>query len=224
MDNTIDPRILDQLGLGRDPGRPTGRGDLGQHDFLKLMLTQLNNQDPMSPMESGDFLGQLAQFGTVSGISELKGSVESMSRSFGGNAALQAASLVDRNVLAPAREAWLPPDGVLEGAVSLPTGVADPILEVLDLRGQLVARVPVESTGNGDATFRWDGTLPDGSKAPAGFYELRALGTYDGETEALEVLVSGRVESVALGGRDGAVDLTVTGLGTIGLDRIRRVS
>ena len=70
MSNTIDTSLLSQLGYSQ---RATQGPDeqLGQEDFLRLMLAQLDNQDPFAPMESGEFLGQLAQFGTVSGISEM---------------------------------------------------------------------------------------------------------------------------------------------------------
>ncbi|HEU4618215.1 MAG TPA: flagellar hook capping FlgD N-terminal domain-containing protein, partial [Gammaproteobacteria bacterium] len=79
MTSGIDGTLLRGLGL-------TGRTDesagaqspdkLGQADFLRLMITQLRNQDPFKPMESGEFLGQIAQFGTVSGIDEVRTAVE----------------------------------------------------------------------------------------------------------------------------------------------------
>jgi len=58
---------FDNLGLTRV--QEEARRELGQEDFLRLMITQLENQDPFKPMESGDFLGQIAQFGTVEGLS-----------------------------------------------------------------------------------------------------------------------------------------------------------
>ena len=63
VDSSID---LDALGLTIPD--VVEKQDLGQEEFLQLMMTQLENQDPFKPMESGEFLGQLAQFGTVTGI------------------------------------------------------------------------------------------------------------------------------------------------------------
>lgn len=222
MSNTIDTSLLGQLGYAqRSNGLPDDQ--LGQEDFLRLMLAQLDNQDPFAPMESGEFLGQLAQFGTVSGISEMKQSLEGLVGSLSGNQTLQAATLVNRNVLVPTREGWLPPEGELAGAVDVPDGVNNLSLEIADLGGTLVQRIALPAPVAGRTGFTWDGTLADGTAAEPGFYELRAVGDSAGEAVAMDVLVSGRVESVALGGQDGSVKLTVTGLGTVDVNSLKGI-
>ena len=87
---------LDLSGLGLAPAQAAKKDGLGQEEFLNLMVTQLKNQDPFKPLESGEFLGQLAQFGTVSGLAELKTSFSELAGSLVSNQALQAASLVGR--------------------------------------------------------------------------------------------------------------------------------
>ncbi len=224
MAGNIDVNALSQLGLTAKPAdKPRDR--LGQEEFMRLMITQLRNQDPFAPMESGEFLGQLAQFGTVSGIEDMRQSFETLAGSIAGNQTLQAAGLVDRQVLVPAREGWLPPEGSLTGAVDVPAGVSGVGLGVYDLGGRLVTTLPVQAEGNGGrAAFSWDGRLPDGGRAAPGFYELRATGNEAGRAVALEALVSGRVESVAVGERNGAMSLTVTGLGVVDFGRVRGIS
>ncbi len=219
---TIDTGTLNQLGLSSGAAAPA-RDQLGQEEFLKLMITQLTNQDPFKPMESSQFLGQLAQFGTVSGISDMQKSLGTMADDLGGNRTLQAATLVDRQVLVPAREAWLPPDGVIHGAVDVADGIANPTVEVVDLSGQGVARIALSDPAGGTADFEWDGTLPNGQKAEPGFYELRAAGDVDGESQALNVMVAGRVESVAVRPDGQSLGLTVTGLGQVDLSQVRRI-
>jgi flagellar basal-body rod modification protein FlgD len=225
MSNSIDTGILNQLGFtGRLPGATQDPDEeLGQEDFMRLLIAQLSNQDPFQPMQNGEYLSQLAQFGTVSGISELKGSIEALAGSLSGNQALQAANLVEREVLVPAREAWLPPEGRIRGAVDVPAGARRVTIEVVDLRGRAVTQIPVEGGQAGLRDFAWDGTLPGGSSANPGFYQLRAVADYGDRSESLDVLVSGRVESVALGGVNGSVALTVTGLGTVDLSRVREI-
>ncbi|MCC5866907.1 MAG: flagellar hook assembly protein FlgD [Gammaproteobacteria bacterium] len=223
MANNIDSNALSQLGLAAKPSdKPRDR--LGQEDFMRLMITQLRNQDPFAPMESGEFLGQLAQFGTVSGIEDMRKSFESLAGTIAGNQTLQAAGLVDRQVLVPAREGWLPPEGSLAGAVDIPQGVNGVTLGVYDLSGRLVTSLPVDSAAGGQVPFRWDGQLSNGGRADPGFYELRATGTQAGSAVALDALVSGRVESVALGGRQGSLSLTVTGLGVVDFSRVRGIA
>src|SRR5690625_1502858 len=83
-------------------------GEIGQEDFLKLMVTQLQNQDPFSPMENGEFLAQIAQFTTATGIQELQQSFERFSSNIKTEQALQAASLVGRNVVVESDVGQLP--------------------------------------------------------------------------------------------------------------------
>ena len=75
--------IFSQLGLNQTQETEKNPNDkLGQAEFLELMTAQLKFQDPLKPMENGDFLGQMAQFGTVNGINELNAAFDSMSASF----------------------------------------------------------------------------------------------------------------------------------------------
>jgi len=224
MVNPIDADSLSRLGLA---GRSQlgGKDDkLGQEDFMELMITQLRNQDPFAPMESGDFLGQIAQFGTVSGIEEVRGALESLSSAMAANQTMQAAGLVDRMAFIPAREAWLPPGGAVQGAVDIPSGATNVTLGIYDMNGRLVASQPLRESGEGAGEFSWDGSLAEGEQAPSGYYELRATGDIGGSNAALDVLVAGRIESVSLDNAGGAVELTVTGLGRVDLAEVRRVS
>ena len=219
----IDATTLEQAGLARAPKADAKSNDqLGQEQFLELMVAQLRNQDPFKPLESGEFLGQLAQFGTVSGISDLQASFESLSGSMQGNQALQAAGLVGRSVYVPAQEAWLQPGGAVSGAVQNPEGLGEVTVGIYDFAGRLVATVPAEGTGE-RAAFRWDGTNDAGEQAPPGFYEIRAVGRSGGEPVALEALVSGQVESVSIDRFSGALSLTVTGLGVVDLQKVRQI-
>lgn len=221
MSNSIDGNTLQQLGLAqRAPDKP--RDKLGQEDFMRLMITQLRHQDPFAPMESGEFLGQLAQFGTVSGIEDMRKSFEGLSGAIAGNQTLQAAALVDREVLVPAREGWLPPAGTLAGAVDVPQGASNVTVSVHDMSGRLVTTLPLADGAGGRTAFQWNGEIPGGS-APPGFYELRATGSVDGKPVELDVLVSGRVESVSVGERNGALRLTVAGLGVVAFESVRGI-
>ena len=76
--------------------------NLGIDEFLTLMTTQLKNQDPMKPLDGTAFIAQLAQFGAVSGIQEMQGSIESLAASLRSTQTLNGATLVGREVLAPA--------------------------------------------------------------------------------------------------------------------------
>ena len=112
--------IYTQLGLNKPSDQKTRANDeLGQAQFLELMTAQLQYQDPLKPMENGDFLGQMAQFGTVSGINDLNTTVSSMNASFQSNQALQASTLVGRRVMVPSQTAFLKDGEPLIGSVDL---------------------------------------------------------------------------------------------------------
>src|SRR3569832_2993970 len=90
---------------------------LGQSDFLKLMTSQLRNQDPMQPMDIGAFLGQIAQFSQVSGIQDMQASVKQLVDTLSSNQAMQASSQVGKTVVAPAESDSYTGKHAVQGAV-----------------------------------------------------------------------------------------------------------
>lgn len=221
----LDPQLLKGLGLDR-PVETKKNDELGQQDFLNLMIAQLRNQDPFNPMENGEFLGQIAQFGTVNGIQELQKSFESFSSSLQSTQALQAAGLVGRDVMVPSDFAVLgsgEADGV-RGAVSVPSGTGEVLVGVFDMAGRLVRRISLGPQPPGNAGFHWDGVTDAGDRAAPGYYEIRSEAVSGGRAEALEVLVGARVESVTLGGERGGLSLRLAGLGEIDFSDVRHIA
>jgi len=223
--SAIDTDLLANLGLTREQSSgEKGKDRLGQGDFLKLMITQLENQDPFDPMESGEFLGQLAQFGTVSGIEDLQKSFQDLTGSIYSGQALQAAGLVDREVMVPVDMSIVDPAQGQWGAAELPSSTGEVVVGVYDHSGALVRRMPLGPQQAGLAEFRWDGRDESGEIAPPGIYEFRAEAQEaGGRTQALEMFLAARVESVSLGNRDGSLTLTVEGLGEIDFSKVRRI-
>src|ERR1044072_5724307 len=81
--------------------------ELGQQDFLTLMITQLKNQDPMKPLDPSQYVGQLAQFSQVSGLAEMNKQITALSDSLRGNQVLGGANLIGRTVIAPGNAIYL---------------------------------------------------------------------------------------------------------------------
>jgi flagellar basal-body rod modification protein FlgD len=207
-----------------DLGLPQGvaKEELGQEDFLHLMLTQLKNQDPFKPMESGEFLGQIAQFGTVSGLTELKSSFDSLATSLVSNQALQAASLVGRSALVRTSGVTIADGQAIAGAVDMPTSSGAVRVEVRDAAGQLVRELDLGSRPAGLAAFSWDGATGNGTPAPAGRYTFVAEFQSQGEMEAAETLVSAPVESVLFDSEGFSVRLR--GIGDVPFAALREIS
>ena len=205
--------------------RATGSASnaLGQDQFLNLMVAQLKNQDPTKPMDSSQFLGQMAQFGTVSGIQGLQQSFTQMAGALQSNQALMASSLVGRSVMVPGGIGVLPAGGALNGSVSLPTSVADLAINITDGSGQLVRRLVLGGQQAGDVRFSWDGLSDAGTPAVPGRYQVTAEAQVDGKAYAADTSVSALVESVSLGGTQGML-LNLTGLGTVSLGDVKQIS
>mgnify|MGYP000247630033 CR=1 FL=1 len=197
-------------------------GALQQEDFLELMVAQFSNQDPFKPMENGDFLGQLAQFGTVSGIEELQNSFETVASSLYSDQALQASTLIDHEVLAPGNVGVLDANGTLKGAVELANSAVGIDIRITDAAGVQVGRVQLPTQGAGLARFEWNGLNEAGQPVAPGQYRIEAVATGNGINEQLPVLVQAKVDSVSLGG-GGGVLLDLEGLGELGLNEVRRI-
>ena len=213
--------IFEQLGLTKAP-ESAGSKDLGQTDFLKLMTTQLRNQDPFAPMENTEFLSQMAQFGTVSGVEKLNTGFQSLSDALNGNRALQASMIVGSEVLVPSDINRLGDTGLI-GAVDLPAGTGDVTVRIEDMVGQTLATLYLGDQPAGLAEFRWNGETSNGTRATEGAYRMVAEGSVGDRREGLDTLASANVDSVTLGRGAGEFMLTLAGLGDISLDQVRQI-
>src|SRR5580693_4591788 len=111
---------------------------LGGTDFLTLMLAQLKNQDPTSPVDSNTFLSQLAQLSEVQGITSLNTSFSALSSSLSSSQALQASSLLGHQVLVSSSTATIAAGGTVSGAVNVPQTTSQVLLNISDSSGALV--------------------------------------------------------------------------------------
>ncbi len=222
----IDPKQLyTQLGLNKTTqSKQKAPDELGQDDFLALMTAQLKFQDPLKPMENGDFLAQMAQFSTVSGINDLNSSFNSMSTAFQSNQALQASTMVGRDVLVPGDQARLGETEPLVAAVDLDQPAKQVVVNITDANGQLVKRLDYGLQPAGLMDVRWDGLLDDGSRAPAGAYRIAAEVHQNDGINSGSMLTQVRVESVTLGQAGQELTLTVSDLGDISMSQIRKIS
>jgi flagellar basal-body rod modification protein FlgD len=197
------------------------KDQLGQAEFLELMIAQLKNQDPFKAMDPSQFLGQLAQFGTVSGIQEMQSAFATLSDSMRASQVLDGATMVGRDVLVASETVGLTAEGTVRGAIDVPAESTEVQIKITDASGQLVRTMTLPD-GEGLVEFAWDGIGADGSRAPAGEYTLEAVSNVGGAAYSLETLMSSRVSSVTIDGARG-LTLNTTTLGARALSDVRRV-
>ena len=196
--------------------------DLGINDFLTLMSSQLQNQDPLKPLDSTAFVAQLAQFGSVSGIQKMQTNLQALADSLRSSQALSGASLVGHNVLAPSSTATLGAAGNMDGAIDVPSGASSLQITVTDSSGQQVRTFSV-APQSGLTNFTWDGLADNGTRAAAGTYTIGAIATVGGKNESLDPLLSGRVSSVTIDSQGTGLTLNTTTLGSVALSNVRQV-
>lgn len=201
----------------------SANNQVSQDDFLKMMVTQLQNQDPLQPMSNGEFLTQIAQFTSASGIDQLQSSFQQFQTNMQASQALQAASLIGRQVVVQSDRGYLPADGEMDAIVQLPTAVGNLTVAVLDDAGQLVRKLDLGQQPAGDAGFHWDGKDAQGESMPAGRYQLQAQSEINGQMVSMQTRAAATVDSVTLGAGGQGLQLNLDGLGAVGLDAVTQV-
>ncbi|MCK4742516.1 MAG: flagellar hook assembly protein FlgD [Sulfuriflexus sp.] len=224
---TINTDTLQNLGIATNKTNATkaaeGSNELGQQQFLELMVAQIRNQDPFEPLENGEFLSQIAQFSTVSGIQDLQDSFSSFAGSISSNQALQASALVGRTVAVNSDIGVLKPGGKVDGALGLPSDSNLVKVEFFNTAGELVREIPLGAQKGGLVNFSWDGLTDSGQAAPAGAYRIVATANIDGEDVALGTLVKDNVESVILGRPGEGTVLNLSALGATDFNRVEEI-
>ena len=220
--STIAPSALDQYRSASTDTSTTKakKSQLGQQDFLNLMVTQLKNQDPSNPMDGANFLGQLAQFSTVNGINGLEKTFTSLASSLQSNQALQASTMVGRNVVVPRDSFTIAAGGSAPLAATVPSAATKLMVTISDTQGQVVKRTTLGPHPAGTANFTWDGVGDNGKDRAAGTYKVRFDAVIDGHVQALTSAVSARVDSVSLGRNGLLPTLNVNGIGPVAISDV----
>ena len=221
--NSIDQSLIDSLGLGAKQTSTDSKGSLGQGDFLKLMTTQLNNQDPMKPMDSGEFFNQITQFSSVAGIQDLQNTFSKVADAMLSGQALQASSLVGRSVMLESSTAYLENGTQVTGAVDLSSPVDDVRVYIYSRSGELVKTIDLGRQSQGMKEFSWDGTNDKGVSLPPGEYDIKSDVRYGRDTYSQATLIKERIESVTLGGGLQDIKLNMANSGDVSFNQVKKI-
>jgi flagellar basal-body rod modification protein FlgD len=202
----------------------TKKQTLGQDEFLKLMTTQMTHQDPTKPMDNAQFLSQMAQFGTVSGIQDLQQSFKDFSASISSDQALQAAGLVGRSVSVSSDQATLTAGGGIKGIVVLPSSSSNVTLKIMDsATGDVIKTQSLGEHSAGAMPFEWDGKNNNGNLASPGVYKVQLETNINGVNTALQPDIQSRVESVSMGSGGNGVQVNLPGIGAVDFNKIKQI-
>jgi flagellar basal-body rod modification protein FlgD len=179
-----------------------------QNQFLTLLVTQMQAQDPLNPMDNSQMTSQMAQISTVSGLQQLNATMNSVLQSQVANQAMMATQLVGSQVMVAGNNLTLGSSGGAQGGVMLSGAAAAMTVTVQDSNGKVVDTVPVSSPQSGLNNFTWDGTDGNGNQLPAGNYTFTAKAV-DSTGAAVSATTYGNLAVTAVTWNQG-VPLVVT--------------
>jgi flagellar basal-body rod modification protein FlgD len=200
----------------------TSAADL-QTTFLKLLVTQLQNQDPTSPVDSSQMTSQLAQINTVSGIAQLNSSLTSLSTQLTAGQQTQAALLIGSNVLAPGNTVPVKSGAASPFGVQLTSNVSNLTITVKNSSGTVVNTINAGQQAAGTVPFNWTPTDSAGNKLPDGTYTISASYTdASGKQYTPTTLSASQVLSVVKQA-DGTPGLVLSNGTTVGLTQVASI-
>ena len=191
-------------------------------DFLKLITTQLQDQNPMQPTDPTQFLSQLEQMSEVSSMQSMQTSLSSLQTSLQSTQMANGTALIGQTVLAPTTTATLDTSGgTLNGALQTPSGATGNMtVTIKDAGGALIKTIQVKVPSSGGlANFTWNGTNTLGTAVPAGQYTISATASNGSATIDVTPLVQAKVQSVTVDSSTNGLDVN-TENGTVPLSSV----
>jgi flagellar basal-body rod modification protein FlgD len=195
---------------------PATTADASQDRFLKLLVAQLSNQDPMNPVDNAQMTSQMAQISTVSGVQQVNQTLQSLSAQMASMQMLQGSSLVGHNVLVQS-DALAVNGGVASGSFELALPADSVKIDVLSAGGKVIDTVDMGAQAVGQHNFDW--TAP-GSQA-SGTAGYRITATKDGNAVATTSWVRDNVISVS--SENGAMNLQLQSLGSVAYSTVKSI-
>jgi flagellar basal-body rod modification protein FlgD len=220
-DNTVSPALLNTMNTGK-AAATTSADTAGatQDRFMKLLITQMKNQDPLNPLDNAQVTSQLAQLSTVTGIDKLNATMGTLKDSYQSSQALQATSLIGHGVLVPGNTTNLT-DGKAVLGMDLP-GAADAVsVTIRDSAGNVVRKIDLGAQAAGTLPLGWDGRTDKGATAANGQYSFEVSASSAGSKLNATTLSYDLVGSVSTGA--SGTKLNLNGGGSAALSDVREI-
>jgi flagellar basal-body rod modification protein FlgD len=194
--------------------------DATQDRFMKLLITQMKNQDPLNPMDNAQVTSQMAQLSTVTGIDKLNNTLESLISSVQTGQSYQASSMIGHNVLVVGKDVNTTGTGGYFG-VDLPIGADKLTVTIKDAAGATIRTINLGAQDAGILPLSWDGHADDGSVAATGKYKIEVAATTAGQAVAADTLSYAQVMSIS-NSKDG-IKLNLSNLTTVSTNDVKEI-
>ncbi|HEY2988411.1 MAG TPA: flagellar hook capping FlgD N-terminal domain-containing protein [Candidatus Binatia bacterium] len=177
-----------------------GKG-MGRDDFLKLLIAQLQNQDPLKPLDNQEFAAQLATFNSLDQLIGINQKLDGMQNQQNLMGQLGAVSLIGKQIVADGNQIQLTAGTQASINYALDAGAARVLIKITDAQGNLVRILDAGSQGAGEQSALWDGRDGTGRALSAGTYSIQVTALdAAGKTVGATTRTRGVVTGVSLNG------------------------
>lgn len=203
--------INDVTTPGPSSDKPRGSNKLGKDEFLKLLVTQLSHQDPLSPVDNQAFIAQLAQFSTVEQMEQTNSTLEALLISNASQNQTGVASLVGKDITYKSNS--LAFDGTKPVPVMAELGAAASEVNatITDSKGKVVRTIKALDAAKGHLSIEWDGRDDSGTMLPAGDYKV-SFTAKDTDGKTVDVSAMGRATAAGVSYVSGVPELILNGV------------
>jgi flagellar basal-body rod modification protein FlgD len=188
--------------------------------FMKLLIAQMQNQDPLNPLDNAEVTSQMAQLSTVTGITQLNTTLTSLQSSLTSNQTLQAADMIDHGVLVSGSAVTLS-SSVGAMGVTLADAADTVTATISDSSGNVVKTISLGAQSAGTLSFTWDGSTDSGTTASDGNYTFSVEASNSGTSVTATTLSYGTVNSVSAG--SSGVTLNVGNVGSVSVSDVVQI-
>jgi len=169
-----------------------------QDDFLKLLIAQLQNQDPLQPMDNQEFAAQLATFNSLGQLIEINEKLGAMSNGQGSSNQYNAASLIGKEISAEGNQVGLSSGSPATIGYRLGANAGKVSLGIISANGELIRRIDVGARSAGDQTLVWDGKDSSGKSVRPGIYGFQINAV---DVNGKPITAAGKLQGVVNGVR-----------------------
>ena len=196
---------------------------MGQADFLRLLTTQLQNQDPSKPMDPTSFVTDLTQMSQLEATTKMNESIAAMTQGFQSLQTLQASSIIGKNVQVTGEDFSHTQGAASQFKLSTDEPLTDVTVVISNDYG-IVKELSLADMTSGEEVVEWNGLDSSDVSSPSGVYSLTAYGTdANGDLKSIDTVVGSRVNTVGVN-PDGSITLTLATGEQVDMDTVREIS
>lgn len=213
--------ILDKLGINQPKENKKSSDTLGQDDFLKLMTTQLQNQDPFKPTDNTEMIAQMAQFSMVTGQTEMNESIKAISGQLSEFRIATAANMLGHSVLVSGNKAFPDAEGVVSGALDIPSTSTSTSVLYKSMNGDILHAEELGPQTAGLLGFRWE-NIPQNVLDENEYITVEAFADTGAGLKSVGSSVFGEVLAASAGNTTEGVVYDVRGYGDVSASDVKR--